>query len=86
MDCPKVTYHSRREARHAAKLLRSNAGAPFRAYACPDCGGWHVSTEERIEDLEVRLRRAIPRRHGRRLRPGEDLETVAATMRPSKKP
>jgi hypothetical protein len=52
--CPnggKVTFRSPAKARQAAKLARGGVmenlrGRPWRAYKCPYCDGWHLTTQE----------------------------------------
>ena len=43
MTCSKTAY-GRRVAHHEAQRLRRETGEPFRAYACPECGRWHLTT------------------------------------------
>ena len=44
MSCEKTTYRGGRLARREARKLKDSTGMPFRAYACPACGRWHLST------------------------------------------
>lgn len=41
--CGKRTYGSKR----VAKLAHTHTGYRIRAYWCADCGGWHVTNNEK---------------------------------------
>ena len=79
MSCDKVAYHSERAAQGAARRIRRTSGLPFRAYACPECSRWHVTSGDRID---VHMTAGPPRAsRGRRPAEGESIEDLAARMR-----
>lgn len=42
--CGKTRYPSRALAKKFAKWIGSRMKAKFRAYICPRCDGWHLTT------------------------------------------
>ena len=76
--CDKVGYRGRKRARHAARMLRERSSEPFRAYRCPDCGLWHLSSQPKRKAVRHRRTGA---KTGRRLRSWESIEEVAQQMR-----
>ena len=46
MNCVKVKYKSKKEARTKLNYLRRDRSVkikPVREYHCPDCNGWHLT-------------------------------------------
>lgn len=79
MTCTKARYKSERRARAASRRLSNSTELTFRPYACPDCGYWHLTTQEH---MRPRLPKGFTKGlRGRVLRPGERLEDVAREMR-----
>ena len=75
MTCPKRAY-GQKAATKEAKRLRAESGEPFRAYACPDCGRWHLSTQPRDgEPVKVVEGSRASLRRGRRTE-GMSLEQI----------
>ncbi len=80
MTCAdKSRFTSHEKARRAARTVSSDSGIQMRAYPCPDCGGWHLSS------LILRTETPAAPKHrpkrGRRLAPGQSLEELAAQIR-----
>lgn len=44
MQCGKVNFDSKSEAKHAANTIAKRSGRRrMRAYLCKDCGAWHLT-------------------------------------------
>lgn len=41
----KIRYRSLKDAKGARHSLEQRSGKPARIYGCPDCGGYHLTTE-----------------------------------------
>lgn len=41
----KRSYRDRQEAYSAARIVRRRSGKPLRAYHCPHCEKWHLTSE-----------------------------------------
>lgn len=54
--CTKRRFRSDHGARKRARVLRDETGLQFRAYQCPQCRGWHVTTDD--------IARHVPNRRG----------------------
>jgi hypothetical protein len=57
MSCPcgKITFTSRNRAKlHARRFRHKRAGVKLRAYLCPRCSMWHLTSKPR------RVRRVTP--------------------------
>ena len=80
MTCTKAAYAGARVARRVARKMREAHGSPFRAYACPDCGAWHLTTGEDTT-AAIHGGHAQPKRRGPRARTAEELEALARAMR-----
>lgn len=80
MTCEdKVRFTSKHRAKHAARVVSSEGGIQMRAYACPECHGWHLSS---VFSVDVpRSERRHWQGHARRLAPGQSLEDLAAQIR-----
>ena len=80
----KHRYPSKRAATRTARLCESR-GDPIRAYACPDCGHWHLTSNAPYGE---RLPKGIwANRHGRSRHVAktlQELETLAKTLRDNK--
>ena len=86
MTCEKRGYTSRRIARQQARRIGSEAGHPMRAYACPDCGRWHLSAiPGDVVGIVVHgqhdWKRRAPIARGARPARGQSIEDLAAEMR-----
>lgn len=80
MDCPdKTRWKSGTQARRAARVTSSKCGEQMRAYACPECRGWHLSSS--IPERAPKAQRRHCQGHARRLAPGQSLEDLAAQIR-----
>ena len=47
--CSKITYPSEAEAKFHLRNIKNRGGdhkKPYRAYECPDCSGWHLTSQE----------------------------------------
>jgi len=54
MTCTKRAYQDRTSARRGADKAAALNGHGMRAYACPDCGKWHITAQQmRGQDLKV---------------------------------
>ena len=73
MSCAKTAYSSERVASREARRIGDEIGEPMRAYACPDCGRWHLSSREAL----VRVHRAGP---GRPRRPRVERSAPKLTL------
>jgi hypothetical protein len=51
VTCFKRAY----ESAHAARAAHSKAGFRIRPYLCRDCGRWHVTNQEKGDDVGSRL-------------------------------
>lgn len=79
-DCAgKTRWESERRARHAARVVSSEGGEQMRAYACPDCGGWHLTTY--IYKQAPKGAGQHWRKPARRLAKGQTIEDLAAQIR-----
>ena len=79
-DCvDKTRWESERRARHAARVVSSEGGEQMRAYACPYCGGWHITTS--LFQPYPRGDKPRPKTHARRLAKGQSIEDLAAQIR-----
>lgn len=80
MDCKdKTRWASRRRAEHQTRVISSKCGEQMRAYACPECRGWHLSSNI-YEDVPRGTGRHC-QGHARRLAPWQSLEDLAAQIR-----
>lgn len=82
VTCDKAAFPSERAARRGARKAASDHGEWFRAYACPECGKWHLTTKAEFIEHGARKRARIGR--GRRPAPGQTLEELAEAMRVEK--
>lgn len=50
-QCPlhpeKAVFHDHEQATSAARQMRRSRGFLFRAYECPACGSYHLTTKQR---------------------------------------
>lgn len=48
-DCGKTRYRDREEAKDAIRTIKLSGEVrdkrPVRAYECPDCRGWHLTSK-----------------------------------------
>ena len=81
----KQQYTSEQRAKLAIKHINAG-GCSLKAYRCPKCYCWHLSSE-RAEDVQRRLRgnargpRPEPTLIGSTPEPGETIEELAARLR-----
>jgi hypothetical protein len=45
----KIRYRSLKDAKGARSALEAGLGRPVRVYGCPECGGYHLTTQEQWE-------------------------------------
>lgn len=45
----KIRYRSLKDAKGARSALERTVGTEVRVYGCPECGGYHLSTEPEYE-------------------------------------
>lgn len=50
-ECEKTLYRTPKIARRQARILRSRVGEPMRAYHCPRCRRWHLTSSEASKPL-----------------------------------
>jgi hypothetical protein len=56
--CQKITYATESIAKAALQTIKSKEQKhkkPYRAYECPDCGGWHLTSKEDINWLKKQI-------------------------------
>lgn len=54
-NCTKITYATESIAKAELSRIKSREQKhkkPYRAYECPDCGGWHLTSKEDINWLK----------------------------------
>lgn len=87
MTCEKTRFASESAARSATKHTPNNNGDRWRAYLCPDCGGYHLTTQPNTHKTLAPPPATNRRVHGRgpRARTLEELEALAKKMRQPRK-
>jgi len=63
MDCPSgKTGHPSQAAAHRAAIALAikRTHTAMRAYPCPDCHRWHLTSSERLPTARTRRRRPAP--------------------------
>lgn len=55
---PKIVFESKKKAMNfirfnADEIMAENGYAPVRAYFCPACGGWHVTSRKSLQQIET---------------------------------
>lgn len=78
--CEKVSFRGRAAAQRAARKL-TRTGDFWRVYACPICGGWHLTTQR--DDPRVSLSKLVvlKQKSAPRASTLEELEELARALR-----
>ena len=77
----KAHYHSERQAREAARRLRSSKGLPFRYYRCKECGLFHMSTGPNVVQQKKNKKKHYGTRSRNQATSQEELEEIARRLR-----
>lgn len=77
--CDKTSYAGRGKARRAARHISTDSGEQFRAYYCPQCRKWHVTSQSAFKKVPTRT--PVKFKRGKTLKEGQTLEELAAKMR-----
>ena len=83
MTCDKSSFPSEAVARRAARRTPGNTGERWRAYLCPECHTFHLTTAMKTPDeLGFRRKPSLhPQGRPPKARTQEDLEALAKQLR-----
>ncbi len=80
-SCGKTAYKGEEMARREARRISDEAGEAFRAYVCPDCGRWHLTTNGSGNTAPRGRRGPFQKHWPRRVHTLDEMEALAARMR-----
>ena len=79
--CAKTTYSTEKVARRQARQISEGSGEDFRAYLCPDCRRWHLTTSTDGTTAPRGRRGGFQKHWPVRVHTLSEMEAVAKAMR-----